>query len=97
MSTIDVAAIGPDEIADDLRDLASQLDLDLDGVEIAGDSSLETDLEMDSLNLMDFLVHLERRYHVRIADDLLGGVDTIDDVATLINRLRAEPAADGER
>lgn len=84
MSTITVV-----EVAEDLRGLADRLDIDLDGVEITGSSSLEYDLEMDSLNLMDFLVFLERKYGVRISDDRLGAVSTIGDVVKLLNELAA--------
>jgi acyl carrier protein len=82
MNTISVA-----EIAEYLRGLAERLDLDLDGVEITGESSLESDLEMDSLNLMDFLVLLERKYGVKIGDERLREVDTVADVTELLNGL----------
>jgi acyl carrier protein len=82
MNTISVT-----EIAEYLRGLAERLDLDLDGVEITGESSLESDLEMDSLNLMDFLVLLERKYDVKIGDERLREVDTVADVAELLNGL----------
>jgi acyl carrier protein len=75
------------EVSDDLRGLADRLDVDLDGVEITEESSLEYDLEMDSLNLMDFLVFLEKKYGVRISDDRLGDVSTVGDVVKLINDL----------
>lgn len=82
MNTISVT-----EIAEYLRGLADRLDLDLDGVEITGESSLESDLEMDSLNLMDFLVLLERKYGVKIGDERLREVDTVADVTELLNGL----------
>ena len=77
------------EVCEDLRGLADRLDVDLDGVEITAASSLEYDLEMDSLNLMDFLVFLEKKHGVRISDDKLGAVSTIGDVVKLLNDLAA--------
>lgn len=84
MSTISGA-----DLSEDLRGLAEQLDLDLDGVDITDSSALEDDLGMDSLNMMDFLVLLERKYQVRISDEKLGDVDTIGDVVKLVNELRS--------
>ncbi|MEU3623609.1 hypothetical protein BS329_13790 [Amycolatopsis coloradensis] len=75
------------EVGEFLRGLAERLDLDLDGVEITAASLLEEDLEMDSLNLMDFLVMLERKYQVKITDENLREVDTVADVVTLLNEL----------
>ncbi|RDI45251.1 acyl carrier protein [Nocardia mexicana] len=82
-------AITTTEIAEGLRSIADRLDLELENVDISATSSLEDDLEMDSLNLMDFLVYLEKRYHVQVTDERLHEVDTIGDVVNLLNDLLA--------
>ena len=90
--TIDTA-----DLFTDLRGLADQLDLDLDGVELTESASLEDDLGMDSLSMMDFLIFLEKKYLVSIPNDRLRDVSTIGDVAQVINELADanEPVAAG--
>jgi acyl carrier protein len=59
--------------------------------------SLEDDLGMDSLSLMDFLVFLERKYYVTIPNEQLNDVATVGDVVSALNELRlAEAGAVGE-
>ncbi|MFD5315525.1 acyl carrier protein [Streptomyces sp. NPDC127098] len=89
--------ISSGEIVADLHALSEQLDLDLEEVEVSGASSLENDLGMDSLNLMDFLVFLEKKYQVKISDEHLNDVETISDIVHVLNEIRpavAGPAGD---
>ncbi|GAB2895743.1 acyl carrier protein [Streptomyces hainanensis] len=85
--------ISSGEIVADLHELSDQLDLDLEEVEVSGASSLENDLGMDSLNLMDFLVFLEKKYRVKISDEHLNDVETISDIVHVLNEI--SPAAAG--
>lgn len=73
----------------DLRAMSEQLDLDLDGVATSPAVSLEDDLGMDSLSMMDFLVFLERRYGVSIPDEELHDVATVGDVLHVLNAMLA--------
>jgi acyl carrier protein len=68
----------------DLRELQEQLDIDLDGVPHSGAVSLEDDLGMDSLSMMDFLVFLEKKYGVSIPDEKLHDVATVADVVQVV-------------
>jgi acyl carrier protein len=79
-----MSSIGTDDLVRDLRSMADQLEIDVDGVAVTPDTSFE-DLGMDSLNLIDFLVFLERRYHVKIADRDLNAVETVGEVLAVLN------------
>jgi acyl carrier protein len=78
-------AIGATDIVSDLREISDQLDIDLTEVEISDASSLENDLGMDSLNVMDLLLFLEKKYQVKVADGELNGVATISDIVKVLN------------
>jgi acyl carrier protein len=80
------------DILADLRELADQLDLELPEAGLTEAASLENDLGMDSLNLMDFLVFLEKKYQVQISDDRLGDVETIADIVHVLNEISAGAA-----
>jgi acyl carrier protein len=71
-------------VCEHLRRLEDHLALDLTDVELTATSRLEDDLGFDSLNLMDFLVQLERIYHVKIADADLQDLVTIEDVVATV-------------
>jgi acyl carrier protein len=84
------------DIFADLHEVSEQLDIDLEGIEISASVSLEDDLGMDSLGMMDFLVFLERKYLVTIPNDLLNDVSTVGDIAGILNEMRlAEAGAAG--
>lgn len=85
-------SITVDTIFEHLHELAEQLDLDLEQVPSHGTASLEEDLGMDSLSLMDFLVFLEKRYGVSIPDEELADVATVGDVAHVLNELLPDGA-----
>ncbi|WP_037558940.1 acyl carrier protein [Spirillospora albida] len=82
MSIVDL-----DTIARDLRDPSLQLEAEIDGREITESTSLQQDLQMDSLAVMDFLTFLEEKYGVSVTDDSLGSVESIGDIITLVNGL----------
>lgn len=85
-------SIDVDTIFEHLRELAEQLDLDLDQVPVLGTVSLEEDLGMDSLSMMDFLVFLEKRYGISIPDEELHDVATVGDVVHVLNQLLPDGA-----
>jgi acyl carrier protein len=76
------------DVIEELTCTAEQLDLTLDGLEITGASCFEEDLGLDSLGLMDFLAMMEDKHDVRIPDDRLADVRTVEDLADLITELR---------
>lgn len=82
-----MSTIGIDELVADLRSISDQLDVELDGVDLTESSSLQSDLDMDSLNMIDFLVFLEKKYQVKIEDSQLSTVATLGDVLSLLNGL----------
>lgn len=84
--------INATDIVDDLRELSEQLDVDFSDTSMTAASSLENDLGMDSLNLIDFLVFLEKKYSVKISDEKLTDVETISDIVSVLNELRSAGA-----
>lgn len=84
-----MSGIGIDDLISDLHGMADQLDIDMTGAVITEASSIQSDLGMDSLNLMDFLIFLERKYQVKIGDDQLGSVETLGDMLDVLNNVVA--------
>lgn len=82
-----MSGIGIDDLISDLHGMADQLDIDMTGAVITEASSIQSDLGMDSLNLMDFLIFLERKYQVKIGDDQLGSVETLGDMLDVLNNV----------
>ncbi len=84
-----MSSIGIDDLISDLHSMADQLDIDMTGAIITGSTSIQSDLGMDSLNLVDFLVFLERKYQVKVGDDQLTAVETLGDMLDLLNNVAA--------
>ncbi|WP_156753353.1 acyl carrier protein [Actinokineospora pegani] len=84
-----MTTVSLDTIADDLRDPSLQLESALEGLDITEATSLTHDLQMDSLALVDFIVFLEGKYDISVADERLASIDTIGDVVALVNDLVA--------
>ncbi len=83
--------IGLDDLVADLHATADQLDIDLADAVLNEDCSFQSDLGMDSLTVIDFLVYLERRYHVSIADDRLATIDSLGDMLAVLNEVATVP------
>jgi len=51
---------------------------------ITADTSITRDLKLDSLAVMDFVMELETRFDTIISIDRLSGVETVGDLAKLL-------------
>lgn len=59
---------------------------------IAPDSSIQDQLEIDSMDFVDVLVDLEEKLDIQIPDDDVIDVETIADLVGVIERLRDSAA-----
>jgi acyl carrier protein len=53
---------------------------------LSGNTSLQADLELDSLDIMDLLLVLEEEFDMQIPDEELGKIQTIGDIVSYIER-----------
>jgi acyl carrier protein len=58
-------------------------------VEVTAESDIGRDLGVDSLTLMNIVMELEDVFELSIPIDRLADVETVGDLAALINELRA--------
>jgi acyl carrier protein len=56
--------------------------------DLTGSSRLKEDLDLDSLDFVELVMKLEDEYEIKIADDDANKLQTIEDVACLIKRLK---------
>ena len=68
-----------------IRILSSDLEVSAD--EIERDMDLNTELPFDSLQLYEFVIDLEEAYNIKLPDEMLDQMKTIDDIVNLIRRL----------
>lgn len=81
----------PLQVLDEVRKLMAQLDLA--PLDVAPTAYLGDDLELDSLDQMDLLVHLEEHFDIDLRDEPLASVRTVQDVVDgVIAALEARPA-----
>ncbi|MTI96063.1 MAG: acyl carrier protein [Firmicutes bacterium] len=52
--------------------------------ELTDSTNLQADLELDSLDIMDLLLSLEKEFDMQIPDEDLGKIQTIKDIVTYI-------------
>lgn len=78
-----------DMIFDDIVRELSQA-LSLSPTDITLDLSLRKDLIIDSLQLYELVINLEEAYDIRLPDELLDDIDTIEDVVELVYKLTEE-------
>ncbi|PYM85792.1 MAG: acyl carrier protein [Candidatus Rokuibacteriota bacterium] len=74
--------VSKDEIFKRLRDLLVE-GFELRDEQIVPTARLIDDLELDSLDLVDFAVRLEQRVDLEIAEDELKGIKTVQDIVDL--------------
>lgn len=73
-----------------LKDRIIKLIADQAGVpveDIDGEASLQGDLELDSLDIMDLLLVLEEEFDMQIPDEELSKIQTVNDVINYIGKL----------
>lgn len=68
-----------------MRILSSDLEVPVE--DIARDMDLDTELPFDSLQLYEFVIDLEEAYNIKLPDEMLDQMKTIDDIVNLIMRL----------
>lgn len=73
---------------DVIRILSADLEVSVD--EIATDTNLNTELPFDSLQLYEFVIDLEENFNIKLPDEMLDQMKTVDDIVNLIMRLTEE-------
>lgn len=63
---------------------------DVPASRVTGDKVLVDDLDVDSLSLIEVLTVVEERFGIKIVDDEVASIHTVDD---LVNRLHQRQAA----
>lgn len=53
---------------------------------ISGETSLQGDLELDSLDIMDLLLVLEEEFDMQIPDEELSKIQTVNDIVNYIEK-----------
>ena len=61
--------------------------LDCDPAEVKEDSKFIEDLGADSLDVVELVMALEEKFDIKIPDEDLDKVTTIDDIVSYINKL----------
>lgn len=75
-----------DEILQKIKDVISdQIAIDEDDIEL--DSSLEDDLDVDSLDLLQIVTAIEDEFNITIDDDAFESVKTVGDAVNYIEKI----------
>jgi len=61
--------------------------LEISSDEITADLSFNSDLPFDSLQLYEFVIDVEEKYNIRLPDEVLDEVKTVDDIVDVIVKL----------
>ncbi len=61
--------------------------LDVDEDKITPSTNLRTDLDIDSLDLVEFVSEVESHFGIMIPQDSLEGITTVGDFADLVDKL----------
>ena len=59
-------------------------DLEVPAEDIERDMDLNTEIPFDSLQLYEFVIDLEEAYNIKLPDEMLDQMKTIDDIVSLI-------------
>ncbi|WBB77736.1 acyl carrier protein [Micromonospora sp. WMMD882] len=84
--------------------MSDVLDQQIDGIlkevaelpesfEISGEQNLRTDLGIDSLGMMDLVVHLEAKLDIAIREESVGSFATVADLQRHVRELTASPVS----
>ncbi len=74
---------------DDIVKLLTE-SLDISPVDLKASTNLVEDLAIDSMQLYEFVIDLEESYNIRLPDELLEQIITIDDIVNLVMKLTSE-------
>lgn len=61
--------------------------LDLDEDKVTPETNLRTDLDIDSLDLVEFVSEVEDHFGIMIPQDSLENIQTVSDFAALVEKL----------
>lgn len=78
-----------EETRDRIYDKVIKTIIDISGrtpTELTGDTELIMDLNLDSLAIFEIVIELEETFDLRIADEDIDRIKTIDDVVNYIDR-----------
>ena len=78
-----------EKITDDIVGLLTD-SLNVSPVDLKGDTNLVEELAIDSMQLYEFVVDLEESYNIRLPDELLEQIVTVDDIVNLVMKLTSE-------
>lgn len=78
-----------ERIYDTVIDLVTEMD-DLSPTDIKPETEIVHDLGLDSLQVYELVIDLESRFEIRISDDELERVNTVQDVVDLIYGMTSE-------
>lgn len=68
-----------------IRILSADLEVSAEDIDTTMD--LNTELPFDSLQLYEFVIDLEEAYSIKLPDEMLDQMKTVDDIVNLIMRL----------
>ncbi|MBS6106141.1 phosphopantetheine-binding protein [Anaerococcus sp.] len=69
-------------VIDELTQLANN-NLDIDFTELDMSTKL-SDLDIDSIDMLDFIMLIEEKYGIEFEENELDEIETLDDIASLI-------------
>jgi acyl carrier protein len=73
---------GVDTIVEDLCEMLQRYNKD--GIELTGNTSLGSELNIDSVEVMDLIMEVEEKFDIDIPINLISDVERIEDLAKLI-------------
>jgi len=81
-----------DEIQTVVKGLIAKV-TDLTPEEIADKASFRDDLELDSLSMIEIAVHVDHAYKLRLTEDEMGSLATVEDAIDMVIKKQAEKGA----
>ena len=76
-----------EEIFDQLKEIIVD-ELDIDGSEIKPESVLLSDLDINSLELMNLVMVVEEKYNIFLDEERLRDIKTVGDVVSYVAELK---------
>ena len=76
-----------EEIFDQLKEIMVD-ELGIDGSEIKPESVLLSDLDINSLELMNLVMVVEEKYNIFLDEERLRGIKTVGDVVSYVAELK---------
>jgi acyl carrier protein len=90
--TVDVSSMSPDELYAWVVDLLADM-FELDKADLTPESNLYADLDIDSIDAVDFAVKLKQLTGKRLQPEVFKTIRTIGDVVAALDSLVEEQAA----